>query len=58
MANITSMVYYEHHGISSGAIAGLVILVLVLVAGMAGAFSSSQSLPHARHRPYTQVCCT
>ena len=37
MANITSMVYIEHHGMSSGAVAGIVILVLVLVAGMAGA---------------------
>lgn len=37
MANITSMVYFEHHGLSSGAVAGIVILVLVLVAGMAGA---------------------
>lgn len=37
MANITSMVYYEHHGLSSGAVAGIVILVLVLVAAMAGA---------------------
>ena len=37
MANITSMVFYEHHGLSSGAAAGIVILMLVLVAALAGA---------------------
>ena len=37
MANITSMIYIEHHGLSSGAVAGIVILVLVLVAAVAGA---------------------
>ena len=39
MANITSMVYIEHHGLSGGAVAGIVILVLVLVAALAGALS-------------------
>ena len=36
MANITSMVHIERHGLSSGAVAGIVILVLVLVGGLAG----------------------
>lgn len=36
MANITSMVYYERSGLSGGAVAGIVILVLVIVAALAG----------------------
>ena len=52
MANITSMVYYEHHGMSSAAVAGVVILVLVLVAVLAGApqlthSASCQGIGHA-----------
>ena len=36
MANITSMVYYERSGLSGGAIAGIVILVLVIMVALAG----------------------
>lgn len=42
MANITSLVSYEHHGLSGGAVAGIVILVLVLVAALAGVPSASE----------------
>lgn len=37
MANITSMLRYERSGLSGGAIAGIVILVLVFLAALAGA---------------------
>ena len=36
MANITSLITYDREGLSGGAIAGIVILVLVLVAALAG----------------------
>ena len=36
MANITSLITYDREGLSGGAVAGIVILVLVIVAALAG----------------------
>lgn len=43
MANITSMVYYERSGLSGVALAGIVVLVLMIVAALAGVPTESSS---------------